>query len=87
MHPFSFWIGLIAGICTSISLLPQLFKIIKEKRSENISLPYLVILLAGLCLWILYGVMKKDMPVIFTNVFAVLTALTTLVLGIVYRMR
>lgn len=30
-------IGIIAGICTAISLLPQLFKIIKEKNSEDIS--------------------------------------------------
>ena len=82
-----FWIGLAAGICTSVSLLPQLIKLVREKRAENISIPYLVILLTGLCLWIVYGIMKKDMPIIFTNGFAVLTSLATLLLGLIYRKR
>jgi len=82
-----FWIGLVAGICTSISLLPQLIKLVKEKRAENISIPYLVLLFIGLCLWIVYGIMKRDMPIIFTNGFAALTSLATLALGLIYRKR
>ena len=44
-------IGIIAGICTGISLLPQLFKIIKEKKADDISYFMLFILLAGLAGW------------------------------------
>ncbi|MEP6597215.1 MAG: SemiSWEET family transporter [Ginsengibacter sp.] len=49
-------VGFIAGIFTGISLLPQLFKIIKEKETEDISMWMLLILLAGLALWTIYGV-------------------------------
>lgn len=82
-----FWIGIAAGVVTSVSLLPQVYKLIKEKRAESISLPYLLILLVGLCLWITYGIMKKDLPIILSNGFAVLTTALTLVLGLIYKKR
>ncbi len=52
-------IGIAAGILTSVSLLPQLAKIIKEKKAENISYFMLGILLAGLGCWVWYGILKK----------------------------
>lgn len=64
------YIGIAAGTCTSISLLPQLIKIIKEQKAEDISFVMLIILLAGLGLWIGYGIMKKDYPIIITNSFS-----------------
>jgi len=65
-------IGIIAGICTGISLLPQLIKIIKEKKADNISYFMLFILLTGLAGWIWYGILKKDYPIIITNSFSFL---------------
>ena len=65
-------VGIGAGICTSVSLLPQLVKIIKEKKAENISLLTFVVLLIGLGGWIAYGIMKDDMPIIITNCFSFL---------------
>ncbi|MEO7393568.1 MAG: SemiSWEET transporter [Chitinophagaceae bacterium] len=64
-------IGFIAGIFTGISLLPQLFKIIKEKKTEDISVWMLIILMAGLALWVVYGIQKNDLPIIITNSFSV----------------
>lgn len=64
------YIGIVAGICTAISLLPQLIKLIREKKAEAISGFMLIILLAGLALWICYGVMKDDYPIIITNSFS-----------------
>ena len=60
-------IGIAAGACTSISLLPQLIKTIKEKKSGEISYGMLAILLIGIGLWIWYGVLKQDYPIIITN--------------------
>lgn len=81
------WIGIAAGCLTSISLLPQVFKIQCEKKAEEISIPYLALLLAGLSLWIFYGIERKDIPVIATNIFSVLVALITLILKLKYRAR
>jgi len=71
------FIGIIAGICTSASLFPQLLKIIRERKAEDISWGMLVILISGLGLWVVYGFMKNDLPIILTNLFAlVINALT-----------
>ena len=63
-------IGIIAGICTGISLLPQLIKIIREKKADDISWVMLFILLAGLAGWVWYGILKEDYPIIITNSFS-----------------
>ena len=63
-------IGFIAGIFTGISLLPQLIKIIKEKKTEDISTWMLLILMGGLALWITYGVLINNLPIIITNSFS-----------------
>lgn len=60
-------IGIIASILTALSLLPQLIKILKEKRAENISLYMLVILFCGLGFWIYYGIIKEDLIIIASN--------------------
>ena len=65
-------IGIIAGICTGVSLLPQLIKIIKENKSNDISWFMLFILLTGLAGWVWYGILKEDYPIIITNSFSFL---------------
>ncbi|HEX8357087.1 MAG TPA: PQ-loop domain-containing transporter, partial [Segetibacter sp.] len=40
-------IGIVAGIFTSASLLPQLIKIIKEKKVEDLSMGMFVALMIG----------------------------------------
>lgn len=67
MSDFHQIIGLAAGICTAISLLPQLVKLIKTKKAEDLSLFYLCILFIGLGLWIWYGFLQDDLPIILTN--------------------
>ena len=78
-------IGLIAGILTSASQLPQLIKTIKEKESKNLSLGMIITLLAGNTLWIYYGILKKDMPIIATNIFSDLVNTTLLFVSIKYK--
>jgi MtN3 and saliva related transmembrane protein len=78
-------VGLGAGVCTSISLLPQLIKLVREKKSDDISLFYLVILFAGLSLWIWYGFLRNDIPIIVTNSFSLLLNAIVIVLGLRYK--
>ena len=78
-------VGLAAGICTSISLLPQLFKLLKHKKADDISLFYLVILFIGLGLWIWYGFLREDIPIIATNGFSLVINGIVIVLGIRYK--
>jgi MtN3 and saliva related transmembrane protein len=78
-------IGIVAGICTSISLLPQLVKLIRTKKADDISLFYLIILFIGLGFWIWYGVLRSDLPIIVTNSFSILVNGIIIVLGIRYK--
>jgi MtN3 and saliva related transmembrane protein len=80
-------IGIAAGICTAISLLPQIVKVIKQKKTEDISLFYLLVLLVGLGLWTYYGILKDDVPIIATNSFSMILNLTMIGLGIHYKRR
>lgn len=78
-------IGLAAGICTAGSLIPQVIKTIKEKRAEEVSLVMLFVLMAGLMLWIIYGIKRNDIPIMVTNSFSLLVNITMIVLRIRYR--
>jgi MtN3 and saliva related transmembrane protein len=78
-------IGIAAGVCTAVSLIPQIIKILKEKKAQDISMLYLVVLLVGLILWIVYGVLRKDIPVIATNVTSVVINVVTIFLGMKYK--
>lgn len=78
-------VGIAAGVCTSVSLLPQLVKLIKRKKAEDLSLFYLIILLVGLGLWVWYGVMRDDMPIILTNSFSLALNVAIIILGVRFK--
>jgi MtN3 and saliva related transmembrane protein len=66
------WIGIAAGVLTSVSMLPQLIKIIKERKAHDVSIVMLLVLMAGLAMWATYGFMREDWPIIVTNCFSFL---------------
>ncbi|MEO5674164.1 MAG: SemiSWEET transporter [Chitinophagales bacterium] len=78
-------VGNVAGIFTAASMLPQVFKIIKEKEAEQVSLIMIFVLIVGICLRMAYGWLKKDIPIIATNTFSFLTNVVLIVLRIRYR--
>lgn len=81
----STWIGLIASILTTLASVPQLVKICKEKKAENISLLWVFILFLGLCGWIYYGILKKDMIIFISNLLAALINAGIAVSSIIYK--
>ena len=78
-------VGLVAGVCTAVSLLPQIIKLVKEKKAQDISLYYLFVLLGGLGLWTYYGFLKKDVPIIATNIFSMVLNIVVIILGSIYK--
>lgn len=74
-------VGIVAGVFTAVSLLPQLIKILKEKKVEDLSTGMFVTLVIGLSLWVVYGIMRKDWPIIVTNGFSVIINLIILALS------
>jgi MtN3 and saliva related transmembrane protein len=78
-------IGIIAGIFTAASLLPQLIKIIREKQVEDLSAGMFITLMVGLALWIAYGFLRSDLPIIATNCFSFLLNISILILRFKYK--
>jgi len=80
-------LGLVAGICTSSSLLPQLIKTIKEKKAQDVSVVMFIVMLVGNALWVYYGFDKSDLPIIATNFLALGFNIAMLVCKFKFRNR
>jgi MtN3 and saliva related transmembrane protein len=78
-------IGIVAGVFTSSSLIPQLIKIVKEKKVEDLSMGMFLSLLIGIILWVVYGILRDDWPIIITNGFSVLLNFLVLFFKFKYR--
>ena len=72
-------LGLVAGGITSVAMLPQLIKVLKEKDVKDLSLLMIVVLITGLSLWVWYAYMKDELPIILSNAFAVLVNIALLI--------
>jgi MtN3 and saliva related transmembrane protein len=68
-----------------MSLLPQLIKLLREKKAEDISLFFLIVLFIGLGFWIWYGFLRHDMPIIITNAFSIIVNVAIIILGVKYK--
>jgi MtN3 and saliva related transmembrane protein len=68
---FTFIIGNIAAVLTSISFLPQAIQVIKTKDTKSISLPMYVLFILGLILWLTYGILQNDFPIILSNIVTI----------------
>jgi MtN3 and saliva related transmembrane protein len=75
-------IGLIAAICTTSSFLPQVIKILISKRTKDVSFLMYAILTTGLFLWLVYGFILKDFPLILANSISFTLSLCVLLLKI-----
>lgn len=60
-------LGLAAGICTTIAVVPQIRKAWKTKKVQDVSPGMFGILMLGVGLWVVYGFTKNDIPIIATN--------------------
>ena len=78
-------VGSSAAVCTTLCWLPQSVKIIREKRTEGISLITQGVFTAGTALWTIYGLLLNNRPVFFANAVTLVFAVTMLILKIRYR--
>ncbi len=78
-------LGLIAGFCTMSAAVPQLVKAMKTKKVNDVSPFMFAILVVGVGLWIIYGIVKKDLAITVTNSLSFLLNILTLTFLIRYR--
>lgn len=61
------WIGVCAAALTSLSYVPQVRKAWPRGSTKDLSLRMLLVLTAGLLLWVGYGLLKADRVIVIAN--------------------
>lgn len=72
-------LGLIAGTGTTVSFFPQLYKIIKTKKTENLSPIMFIIHTSGVTCWIIYGILINNLIIVLFNSITLLFCFTIIV--------
>jgi MtN3 and saliva related transmembrane protein len=78
-------ISIVAGICSSMSFLPQVIKTYKEKEAEEISMLMYTTVIIGLSLWMVTGIIYQNMAMVFFNSLAVALCVAEVGLKIKYH--
>ena len=75
MDPFVIkLIGFAAATCTSVAYAPQAIKVWKTRSTGDISLGMFLVMVLGLALWLVYGLLSGDAPLIAANVITMVLA-------------
>lgn len=82
---YTIYLGLMAGFLTTIAFLPQVVKSWKSKQTRDISLTMFLITASGVFLWLVYGILIKDLPLIIANLITFIFAVSILALKIKYK--
>ena len=81
------FIGLLDTAFTVASTLPQIKKAIKTKDTDDVSIRFLLVLIGGLSLWVVYGIGRSDAVIIIGNSIGVSLNICMLVLKVKYSKR
>ena len=53
------------------STIPQIRKALRTKKSDDVSIRFIIVLIIGLSLWVVYGIGRNDIVIIIGNSIAV----------------
>lgn len=82
--PFVDIIGYLAGFFILISIVPQIVKSWKTKSTKDISLLRYLIYVLGVVLWLVYGIILINGPMIAINSINLILASTIVYLKLKY---
>jgi MtN3 and saliva related transmembrane protein len=61
------YLGYVAGIITVASFLPQVVRAWRTRQTRDLSFAMFALLILSGSLWVVYGIVNADWPVIATN--------------------
>lgn len=80
-------IGLLAAVLITGANIPQTIKIIRTRSTKSLSAAtYAMLLLGGIC-WVVYGVLRNDIPIILANAISSLLCGTILFIKLLEKYR
>lgn len=78
-------LGMMAGTLTTISFIPQVIKIYRTKDAKDLSMVTFCIFSCGVFLWLVYGILTKEWPIILANGVTLILIFMIIAMKIVYR--
>lgn len=78
-------VATVIGIIAQTGYYLQAYKIFKNKSTENISITIFILYSMLLLLWIVYGVMISNSPIIICNVLGIIGCISTIILYIYFK--
>jgi len=75
-------LGFAAAACTTAAFLPQVWRSWRTKDTSSISLGMFLVMTLGVFLWLVYGLLIGDRPLVAANGLSFLFSLAILVLKI-----
>jgi MtN3 and saliva related transmembrane protein len=71
-------LGFMAASCTTLAFLPQVIQVWRSRSTKDISLPMLITFIAGISLWLVYGLLVNAAPIYIANMVTLLLNLVIL---------
>jgi MtN3 and saliva related transmembrane protein len=71
-------LGYAAAMCTTGAYVPQVIRVWKTHSTHDISRKMLLVLMTGLALWLTYGLLQGQFPIVVANGVTLLLAGTIL---------
>lgn len=78
-------IGMIGASLTTVAFLPQAIKTIRTKNTRDLSLGMFVLSEMGVVMWLTYGILIGDIPIIFANVITFFLISTIIIMKLKYK--
>ncbi len=78
-------LGLVAGTLTSIAAIPQLVKTLRTRHARDISVWQPLLLAIGIALWLVYGMLIHDLPLVLANIVPLICNIMLTILKLRYR--
>ena len=85
MIAFTDLIGYLAACLTTGAFVPQAWLTWRRKRAEGISLGMYIIMVAGVAMWLTYGVLLRAWPIVIANIVTLLLAIFILLMKLIYK--
>lgn len=80
-------LGLLAATLTSLAFLPQVLKTWRSQSAADLSMGSFGTFFVGVVLWLVYGLLIGDLPVIVANLVTLVMAGAILVMKVVFDRR
>jgi MtN3 and saliva related transmembrane protein len=77
-------IGLLAAACTTGSFLPQVIRAWRTRSTRDVSALMFILLVTGNALWLLYGALIGDLPLVVANLITITLVAIILALKLRY---